>query len=74
MRLVDTRIDVADLNAGAGSGPAASGSPGVRRVDDLVALAQSRVVKRIILGALHHRCGCDCRQRRSVELHRHCVK
>ena len=41
MRLVDTLVDVADLDAGAGSGSAASGSPGIRRVDDFVALAQS---------------------------------
>src|SRR4029453_18350904 len=60
MRLVDTCIDVANLNAGAGSCPAASGSPSVRRVNDLIALAQIRVVKRVVLGALHHWCGCDC--------------
>ena len=30
MRLVDTAFDIPDLNAGAGSRPAASGSPGVQ--------------------------------------------
>src|SRR5262245_36298720 len=74
MRLVDTGVDVADLNARAGSCPAASGSPGIRRVDDLIALAQNRVVKRVVLCALDHRGGCDCRQRRAVELHCHRVK
>ncbi len=74
MRLVDSCVDITDFNAGTGSRPAASGNPGVRRINDLVALAQIRVVQRVVLGALHHRSGCDCRQRRAVELHRHCVK
>ena len=34
MRVINSRVDIPDLNAGAGSRPAASGSPGVRRVDD----------------------------------------
>src|SRR6266550_2311158 len=53
MCVVDTGVDISDLNAGAGSRSTASGSPRVRRVDDFVALAQSRMVKRIVLGALH---------------------
>ena len=44
MQVVDSCVDVADLNARAGSRPAASGSPSVRRVDDFVALAQVRMV------------------------------
>src|SRR4029077_426692 len=74
MRLVDTGVDIPDLNPGPGSCPAACCGPRSIRANDEVALAQSRVVKHIVLGALHHWCGCDCRQRRSVELHRHCVK
>ena len=74
MQVVDSCVDITDLDAGTGSRPAASGNPGVRRINDLVALAQIRVVQRVVLGALHHWSGCDCRQRRAVELHRHCVK
>src|SRR5262249_13122103 len=62
MCMVNTRIDVADLDPGACRRSAAGGSPGVRRVDDLIALAQDRMVKHVVFGALHHWCGCDCRQ------------
>jgi hypothetical protein len=74
VRLVDAGVDIANLNASAGSRPAASGSPGVGRVNDLIGLAQIRVVERVVLGALHHWSGYDCRQRRAVELDRHGVK
>jgi hypothetical protein len=74
MSLLDTGVDIANLDTGTGSRSAAGGGPRARRVDDLVALAQVRVVKRVVLCALHHRCGCYSRQRRAIELHRHCVK
>ena len=74
MRLIDTGVDVANLNACAGNRSATGRIPGIHRIDDLVALAQVGMIKRVVLGALHHRCGCDCRQWRPVELDRHCVE
>ena len=62
MRLLDTRVDISNLDTRPGSCPAASRGPGIRRIDDLVALAQVGIIKRVVLGAPHHRGGCDCRQ------------
>ena len=69
VQLVDPRVYISNLDTRAGDGPAACGSPGIRRVDDLVALAQVRVIKGVVLDALHHRRGCDRLQWRPVKLH-----
>ena len=42
MCIINTRIDVADLDPGAGSCSAARRSPGARCVDNLITLAQGR--------------------------------
>ena len=69
MRLVDPGIYVTDLDAGSGGRSAAASGPSPGCIDDLVALAQVRVVQGIVTNPLHHRSSCDCLQRRSVELH-----
>ena len=74
VRLLDASVDVADLNAGTSGGPAAGLCPGAGGVDDVVALTQVRLVKPVVVGALHHWCGCDRGQRSSIQLHRHCVE
>ena len=45
MRLLDARVDISNLDTRPGSCPAASRGPGIRRIDDLVALAQVGIVK-----------------------------
>ena len=55
MRLINPRVDIADLNARAGNGSATGSIPGMRRVDDLVALAQVGMIKDAVPGPLHHR-------------------
>ena len=50
--------------------PATSRIPGTGGVDDVVALTQVRMVKRIVLGALHHWRRFDRGQRSPVQLHR----
>src|SRR5262249_36776348 len=54
VRLLDASVDVADLNAGTSSGPAAGLCPGAGGVDDVVALTQVRLVKPVVVAALHH--------------------
>jgi hypothetical protein len=74
MRLLDTRVDVANFDASPCGGPAARSAPGTGCIDDLMAFAQVGVVKRVVLNPLNHWCRSDCLQSRSVELHRHRVK
>ena len=45
VRLVDPRVDISDLDARPGNGPAAGGSPGIGGIDDLVALTQVGIIK-----------------------------
>src|SRR4029077_2939909 len=61
MSVVDTGINVADLDAGSGSGSSTSTGPRGVGIHDEMALAQVRMIKSIVLGALDHRCGGDCR-------------
>src|SRR5437870_12405731 len=70
MSFVDARIDVADLNASSRVRPAASDSPSIGRIDDLMALTQNWVVECVVLDTLHHRRAFDCIQRCPVELDR----
>ena len=58
--LIDACVDVADLYASSRIRSAASAIPGAGRIDDLMALAQIRMVKGIVLDALHHRRALDC--------------
>src|SRR5947208_8950613 len=74
VRVVDTRIDVADLDAGAGSGPTASRSPRIHGIYDFVALAERWMIEGVVLSPGHHWCGCDRTQWCSIELHSHRVK
>src|SRR5437016_3368889 len=74
VRVVDTRIDVTNLNAGAGSGPTASRSPRIHGIYDFVALAERWMIQAVVLSPVHHRCGCDRAQWCSIELHSHSVK
>ena len=45
MRLINPRVDVSNLNSRAGNGSATGSIPGIRRIDDLVALAQDGMIK-----------------------------
>src|SRR5207244_10814031 len=72
--LVDACVDVADLDASSRIRPATNGIPGTIRIDDLVAFAQIRMVKCIVLDLLHHRRACDRIAGFSVKLYRDCVK
>src|SRR5438094_543037 len=74
MQVVDTGIDVANLDASSGHYSASSRRPGTLRVNDLVALAQVRMVKRVVLNALHHRRGCNCLKRGAAQFYGHGVK
>src|SRR5205085_3360102 len=74
VRVVDTRIDVADLDAGAGSGPTASRSPCIHGIYDFVALAERWMIEGVVLSPVHHWRGCDPAQWCSIELHSHGVK
>ena len=47
VRLVNPRVYNSDLDAGACGGSAARGSPGIRGIDDLVALAQVGMIERV---------------------------
>src|SRR5262249_33706676 len=55
MRLINTRIDVADFDTGAGTGSATRSIPGTGRIDDAVALAQAGMIEEVVLGPPHHR-------------------
>src|SRR6266480_6550263 len=68
--LVNAGVDVADLDPSSGIGPAAGGTPGTARIDDLMALAQIRMVERVVLDLLHHRRACDRIPRCPIKLDR----
>ena len=69
MRVVNAGVDVTNLDARTCHGSPSSSDPRWVGIDNEMALAQVGMVERVILNALHHRCGRDRRQRRSVELH-----
>src|SRR4029077_235648 len=74
MRVVDASVDVPNLDPGAGHGSATSSGPRWVGIDDEMALAQIRMVKSIVLSALYHRRGCNCRQRGTVQFYSHRIK
>src|SRR5262249_4333549 len=74
MRLVNTRVNVSDLNTRPSNGSATRGIPSIRRIDDLVALTQVGMINGVVLSALYHRRGCNRLQRRSVKFNRDCIE
>jgi len=74
MRIINTRVDVSNVDPGAGHSSAARFRPCTGSINNLVALAQIRVVKGVVIGRLHHWRGCNRLERRSVELNRDCVE
>src|SRR5262249_31098210 len=74
VRLLDASVDVADLNAGTSSGPAAGLCPGAGGVGDVVALTQFGLERLVVVPALHHWCRGDRGQGISIQWHRHCVE
>src|SRR6266480_5887166 len=74
VRLVDTRVDVSNLNARPCDGSAAGSIPSIHCIDDLITLAQVGMIQGVVLGPLYHWCGCNRLQRRPVKLNRDCVE
>src|SRR5438094_8678373 len=74
MHFVDPCIDVADLDTSACVRPAARAIPGAGRIDDLMALAQNRMVECVVLHLPYHRRASNRIQRCSVKLDRDRVK
>src|SRR5262245_36598656 len=74
MIVVDTRIDVADLDTGTSIRSAAGSTPGIHRIDDLVTLAQAGIIEGVVLDSLHHWRRGDCRQWRPVKLNCDSIK
>ena len=72
---VDAGVDDGNLDTVAGAGHAAALGPRLGRADQChVGVGRVRVVQRLVLRGLDHRCRRHLRQRRAVELHRHRVQ
>ena len=74
VRLVDSAVDITNLNARPGNGSATRGIPSIRRIDDLVTLTQVGIINGVVLSPLYHRRGGNRLQRRAVELDGDCVE
>ena len=69
VRLVNASVDIPNLDAGACRGPAARGAPSPSRIDDLIALAQVRMIKDVRLDSFDHGRVCNRLKSCPVELH-----
>src|SRR5262249_33742493 len=58
MQVADSSVDVSNVDPGTGVGSAACGHPSSRRINNVIALAQARMVEGVVLHLLHHRRCC----------------